>query len=911
MKVPNRSTLLLQLITLLLLAGASQILPLDPQTPVKEYIYDFWSSKQGLPQDTVYSVLQDKNGYLWIGTDGGIVKYNGRQFRVFNTSNTPNLNSNSITAIIQSSKGEIWIGTYGGGLTIFSDGKFSKPPLSKPLPGESVWTLFESRDSTIWVGTIGSGLVGITGDQIKTITTRNGLSDDRIMDVTEDSDGNLWVGTENGLNRLKGGLILQKFSPPELPGNHIFSILEDHNQNMWFGTTKGLCRLEGDRFVSYTTEHGLSNNLIRKLHEDRDHNLWIATDNGLNRLSKENIQSFQNLPDTSLLAFEEDREGNLWIGSTGKGLIQMHNRHISPLPYNDTLLPFQIRGLLEDRQKNLWIATNGGGLFKKGDKGFSRYGKNEGLTIPFLHSLTEDRGGNIWVGSQSGLFVLSGESFAPVGGSKSFHSYPIRAILEDHWGTVWIGTYGNGLWCFKNNTLKKLSSENGHSGKFILTLSEDSHHTLWIGTAKGLFFLKNDKILPAFPATDLWIYPISDIYIDKQGTFWIATQGGGIFIIKDSFVTQYSTDQGLTNNMLYRIIEDKKRFLWLSTNRGIIRISKRELQLLQEKKVSGVSCYTFLENDGMTSDVCTGGYQPAGWLRSSGEILFPTTQGISVVVPDQLVLNNTPPPIILEEIRIDNQSCKTAQSLTLTSKTKKIEIFYSVLSFTIPQKVKIRYRLFGHQSHWVESAPGDKITYNNLKPGNYRFKIAACNNDNIWNLQGKSLTFLIKPPFYFTGWFILILVIAGSLLVFFIYRRINTLPQRRADRDRKYKESHLTQGMAQTYLRKLQRIMDTEKPHLNENLTLGELARRVGIPDKQLSQIINEQLNENFKNFINRHRIEVAKRKILDPKEKDFVLLKIAYDAGFNSKSVFNAAFKKFTRMSPSEYRKKHNPPKY
>lgn len=895
----------------LLLTGISALTGLDPETPLKEYIYDFWSSKQGLPQDTVYAILQDQQGYLWIGTDGGIVRYNGRRFRVFSTSNTPALKSNSITALMETSDGRIWIGTFGGGITVFSNGAFTRPSLSGPLPGESIWTLCETADKTVWVGTAGGGLAGISGNRVTVISTENGLSDNRIMDIAEDSYGNLWVGTENGLNRLREGRVLQIFSSKDLPGSFVFSILEDHEKKLWFGTTMGLCRMEGEKFIPYTVHDGLSNNFIRKLHEDRDHNIWIATDNGLNRISDGDIQSFGDLPDTSLLAFEEDHEGNLWIGTTGRGIIQMHNRHIYALPQNEALLPFQIRGVMEDSKKTLWIATNGGGLFQKTEKGFTRFGKKEGLTVPFVHSLTEDRRGNIWIGTQSGLFMLSGRRITPVNDEESFHSYPIRTLLEDREGTVWIGTYGNGLWFYQNKTLKKFSSPDKNPGKFILSIAADSRNSLWIGTPRGLFVMNREKVSPVFSDTGIWNCPVNDIYIDREDTVWIATQGSGLFIVKDRLTAQYHTGNGLANDTLYRIIEDKKRYLWISTNRGIIRVSGSRLLRLLGGKVSHVPCQTFLENDGMTSAVCTGGYQPSGWMRANGEIVFPTTQGISVVAPDQLKLNRTPPPVVLEEILVDNRPRINHQPLTLPSGTGKIEIFYSVLSFTVPQKVKIRYRLFGHQAHWVESPPGDKITFINLKPGKYRFKIAACNNDSIWNLKGDSVSFRIRPPFYLTGWFILVMAVFGTLVIFFTYRWFTSLPQKRKERDRKYKESLLTPAMAQAYLRKLHRIMDTEKPYLNENLTLGELARRIGIPDKQLSQIINQHRNENFKNFINRHRIEEAKKKILDPREKDFVLLKIAYDVGFNSKSVFNAAFKKFTKMSPSQYRKKHNPPKY
>ncbi len=916
--------------TILLLLIPLQILP---QKPSNQYIAHYLTSKNGLPQNTIYSITQDNDGYIWIGTDEGAIRFDGINLQHFNTLNSKHIKNNSITSLLITHNGTLWMGSFGGGITLYNpkNKSFTSYTTQNNLPNDFIWTITEDNEKNIWLGTVGGGLIRFKNNRFNTLSTTHGLSNNIVNAICEDHNNNLWIGTENGLNQQKNDSTFNVYTTQNgLADNNVMALLEDNRGIMWIGTANGLTAIKGNTFTTFTIQHGLSNNLVRAIHQDKQNNLWIATDSGLNRIVKgerfpgtTKIEPFNSTDDrvvNSLMTIFEDREENLWIGSSGDGLAILHQRKLRTFTVKDGLARHHTKSLFQDTRGTVWIGTNGGGLNLLENGKIKTYTTDHGLGGNFINSIHGDEQDNIWVGTSRGLSLFSpgNETFLTYTRENGLPSNSIRALYDDHAGNLWIGTYGGGLTRFhkKNKTFSTFTVENGLSNNFILSIAEDNENQLWVGTNKGLNRLKNNKIRSYTRSDGLSDDIVYDIYPGPGGVLWLGTNGGGLnrFDYKKETFTHYTRESGLLSNVIYRIIEDDKGSLWMSSNKGIFTVSLRELNFMAAGKRSDLSCKFFGEADGMQSPVCSGGFQPAGMKTTDGRLWFPTIKGVVIIDPRTIKYNSVEPPVFIERLvvdgvtRLSNISLKSpvrGQPIRFPSDTSKIKISFTALSFTAPHKVRFRYRLKGYNDNWLETASREQVVYSDLPPGRYTFELIACNNDGLWNTRRTTAKFVITLPFHETIGFYLIVVMVLTLGGLWLYRLPERRVKQKVEEERKYEGSTLTPGKVRTYSRKLVKLMEEDKRYLDPALSAAMLAKTLGISRKHLSQVINQQFNLNFKNFVNKYRVEEAKKKLLDPKEQDFVLLKIALDAGFNSKSVFNEAFKKFTGMSPSEFRKK------
>ena len=903
-----------------------------PQNPSDAYISHYLTSQNGLPQNTIYAVTQDSDGYIWIGTDEGVVRFDGIKFQHFNKLNTKHIKNNSITSLFVAHDGTLWIGTFGGGITLYhpKEKTFTSHTTQNGLSNDFIWTITEDREQNILLGTVGGGLIRFKDNRFDSFSTAHGLSNNIVNAIFEDHTNTLWIGTENGLDQLNPDSTIKVYTTRNgLADNNIMAVREDNRGILWIGTANGLTAIRGDTFITFTTRDGLSNNLVRAIHQDKQGNLWIATDGGLNRIVKGDrfpatvgIEPFGSTGDrvaNSLMTIFEDREENLWIGSSGDGLTILHQRKLRTLTVKDGLARHYTKAVFQDAGGTVWIGTNGGGLNRLKDGNIKTYTTDHGLGGNFINSICGDEQGNLWVGTGRGLSLYNP-------GKDAFFTYPrqdglpsnaIHALYHDHAGNLWIGTYGGGLIRFhkKDNTFFTYTVQNGLSNNFILSIAEDGENRLWVGTNKGLNRLENDKIKTYTRADGLSDDIIYDIYPGPGGVLWLGTNGGGLnrFDYKNGTFTHYTRENGLLSNVISRVIEDGGGNLWMSSNQGICTVSIRELNFMAAGKRSYLNWKFFGEADGMESPVCSGGFQPAGMKTRDGRLWFPTIKGIVVIDPRTIKYNRVEPPVFIERLVVDGvtrlshisiMSPLRGQPIRFPSDTEKIKISFTALSFTAPRKVRFRYRLKGYNDNWFETGSREQVEYSDLPPGRYTFEVIACNNDGLWNTRRTTAKFVIKHPFHETIGFYLIVVLVLILGGLWLFR----LPERRAkqkmEEDRKYEASTLTPAKVRTYSHKLVKLMEEDKQYLDPDLSAAALAESLGISRKHLSQVINQQFHLNFKNFVNRYRVEEAKKRLLDPKEQDFVLLKIALDVGFNSKSVFNEAFKKFTGMSPSEYRK-------
>jgi ligand-binding sensor domain-containing protein/signal transduction histidine kinase len=791
------------------LASARPAQTLDPHRALTQYGHDVWRVADGLPQNAVLSVVQTRDGYLWLGTTSGLVRFDGVRFSVFDKANTEAIGHNQISALFEDRDGALWIGTFGGGLTklqnrrfttyttrdglshdvvraicqdregglwvatlahgvnLFKDGRFRVYTTGNGLPHDNVFSVAPSREGGVWIAT-GGGLAHFRDGRFTTYTSRDGLPSNRIVSVYEDRKGSLWAGTrDRGLVRLREGHISVYSVADGLSSDAVFSIAEDRAGALWFATKdRGLIRLYDGRFSAYTTREGLSSDVVYSVVEDREGSLWIGTfGGGLNRLRDARFTVFttQNgLPHDHVRSVFEDAFGQVWLATFGGGLGLLREGRFTTLSRRDGLPSDRLYCVLADRRGDLWVGSDGAGLLRRRDGRFTRYTTRDGLAHDNVRALYEDRQGNLWVGTSGGLSRFRDGRFTTYTTADGLSSDAVHSILQDRAGALWLGTWGGGLNRFQNGTFTAFSKSDGVSNDFILSF-----------------------------------------YEDREGSLWVGTLGGGLLRGRDGRFRAYTTKEGLLEDLVYQALEDSRDNLWISCNKGIFRISKKELDDLDRGLIRSVSCMSFGIADGMPSGECANGSQPLGWKGRDGRLWIPTQSGVVVINPDRIEANQVAPPVVIEELLVDRRPVAVEGQPSLPPGGGDIEFHYTGLSFLVPGKVHFKYRLEGFNDEWVDAGSRRVATYTNIPPGQYRFRVAAGNADGVWNETGAAFEFRLRPHFHQTWWFYGLIAMTVGFAGFGLHRlRVRQVEAQFAavfaERTRMSRELHdtLAQGFA-------------------------------------------------------------------------------------------------------------------
>jgi ligand-binding sensor domain-containing protein/signal transduction histidine kinase/CheY-like chemotaxis protein len=776
---------------------------LDPNKKITQYIQDRWEIQQGLPQNSVTSITQTADGYLWLGTEEGLVRYDGKKFRVFRKTDIEQLSENMINALYADREGNLWIGTYGAGIFCLKDGKFSKYPgkNDKGLSQSRVLCINEDGEGNLWIGTDNRGLYCLKDDKVTWITVNDGLSDNKICSVYEDREGYLWIGTDSGgLNRLKNETIETFTTREGLSNNCIWCLYEDHSRNLWIGTNGGgLNRLKDGKFIRYTTKNGLSSNRINSLHEDRDGNLWIGTYQGLNRLKDGKFSTYN--PDReeahhTILALFEDGEGSLWIGTEIGGLFRLRDGKFTPFTTSEGLADNRVRPIYEDRAGNLWLGTYKGiNRLENGE--FTVFTTKDGLSDSIVQSICEDREGILWIGTFRGLNRLDPKTgkITLYTENEELSSNNIYVIYEDNQGSLWIGSQKGGLIRLKKGEFTRFTKEQGLGSDEVRCIYQDCTGILWIGTdGGGLNRLdpKNEKLTLYTTKDGLSSNIMAAFYEDRQGTLWIGTFGGGLNRLKNGKFSSITSKDGLFDDVVFHILEDENENLWMTCNKGIFRASKKQVNNFMDdkNKISHLECVSYDENDGMKSRECSGGTHPSAWKTHDNKFWFPTIKGAVMIDPNNIKHNRKPPPVVIEAIIADNSNIQpsrsrfysTQEKLYLPAGSEQVEIHYTAPSLLVPNRVQFKYRLESYDKEWREVGTRRTAYYTKIPPGDYTFRVIACNDDRLWNETGASVSFYLEPFFYQTWWFYLLCAMGITFAVLGTYRfRIRRLTRKKKE----------------------------------------------------------------------------------------------------------------------------------
>ena len=731
---------------------------LDPQKSITQYTHRVWQAEDGLPQNSVNAILQDSRGYIWLGTQEGLVRFDGIKFFVFDKKHLTEMTSNYIWTIAEGPDSSLWFGTQGGGLyrnknnrcsafttndglpsnhvttlqfdhsgrlwigttrglAMYADSTFQVFTTNDGLANNEVSTLLTDSEGALWIGTNGGGLSRLRQGTFERFTMKEGLFDHTVLSVLELSDGSVLVGTNGGVNLIRNGVV-----SPYRSGNRevkavALSMLQDSLGAVWIGTTgSGLLRIRNGGQERFGVEEGLSDGFVRSLLQDREGNLWMGTyGGGVNFLTDGKFTRFtraEGLSNDFTLSVSEDARGALWIGTYGGGLNRLKDGKVVSVTTSHGLPMNVISSVLPDRTGPMWVGSYGAGLSRMEAGKITTFTVRHGLSNNFITALLQDANGILWVGTRNGLNVRAGETFRALKLTDGSNQPTVIAIRESRDGGLWIGTEGKGLARYREGTVSFFTTEQGLPADYVTALFEDEHGALWIGTDGG----------------------------------GLVRYAGGRFSVIDS-------KGGLFDDVVFSILEDDFGFLWMSCNKGVFRVSKEELNAFANGTISRVRSIAYNRYDGMPSSECTGRRQPAAWKAANGFLWFPTIKGVVSIDPAQIKVNQQAPFVVVEAVISGVNTMLPGPSIILPPGIDRLEIRYTAPSFSAPEQVQFQYKLEGLEQEWMEVGSRRTAFYTNIPSGEYVFRVRAGNHDGVWNESSASVALTIQPYFYQSQYF--------------------------------------------------------------------------------------------------------------------------------------------------------------
>ncbi len=908
---------------LFFIASGANLWALDPNKPVDQYLVDQWETSAGIPSNTVLSITQTPDGYLWIATTKGLVRFDGIEFTFISFSGTGGADAgeNPIPeTLFVDRQGTLWIGS-SAGLTSFhhQTGRFYTYSTTHGITKDRIRRIKDDMRGGLWISFFTSYVNRFSEGKFSPFNASHGLKGNKINAIIESQNGNLLFGSrENGVFIYHEGKFLQ-LPVPGLDRLHLIDMFEDKQGNLWIGTNNGLFQVTGQETKIYTTRDGLSADYVTGIMEDSDGNTWVGTLKGLNRLEKkpDGTIGFKSvLKDPAIVCLFEDREKSLWVGTYDSGLKRIkEGKFTSYKPVED--YPGEIfLSLFEDRNGDTWIGSLSGKLFQcRGGKIIDMV-EWPGIAGAGITAIAEDADGNLWLGTNGrGVFQKKNRTFRQLTAQEGLADNLVTSILKDSKGNLWLSTFGGvNIIHHRIGILETFASRDGLSGKVVHNVYEDNRQNICIAADKGVTVLKQGNTAKENAEYYLEGVPVTCIYEDrstkdtnagKDQVLWLATHGAGLKRWQEGNIISFTTANGMITDFIYQFFEDPRGNFWLMSDSGILRVSKSELNQVAEGQTDVINCASFGISEGMKSIELNNEFSRHSALQTrNGEFWFITQKNISIINPGKIQINKVPPPVIIHAVLFDHRPVPLHQEVLVFYGIKDFQFHFTAPTFLSPGKVKFKYRLHGFDRNWVFLGPGRERTapYRDLGPGTYTFRVTACNAEGVWNQTGASITFTLKPFFYQTLLFkitFLLMLIALGAMSFYIYKK------RPFSRQEKYKSSPLNPHVAEECIRKLRHLMEVEKAYLDTDLSLQSLAEKLSITSRVLSQVLNEKMDQNFSDFINFYRVEEAKKMLQDPRRAQKKIIALAFEVGFNTKVAFYNAFKKFTHMTPAQYREK------
>jgi ligand-binding sensor domain-containing protein/signal transduction histidine kinase len=742
--------------------------PLD-QASTNQYSRRLWRIEDGLPQNRIRALCQTPDGYLWIGTAEGLARFDGVRFAVFDQSNTPALHDDGILALRVASDGTLWVGTEGGGLIQYKAGAFRSFGPGEGLTNGFVRAIYEDRRQSLWVGT-DRGFFRRTGDGFVRLDGTPEVPLATIHSIEEDASGRIWAASAVGILSVRGNQLVRV--PSDCPPGSIRTLYPSNHESLWASGTLGGGEFRDGCMVA---DPDLPQVQIRSLVEDRDGNLWIGTlGDGLLRVGNHRTLSFRAssaLPDNTVNVVFEDREDNLWIGCED-GLVRLTRRSGTTIGSQEGLEDDDVLSVYSDRQDNLWIATVTGKVYRVSGSTVTRHYPPSPAQDLRIRNVFQDRSGVLWLGTFGGGLVREeGRAATVYTKANGLRSNTVRQLLEDRSGMLWIALE-SGLSRWDGHSFRSYYLEDGLSYPSTRCMIVDLRGDVLVGTDAGLNRIHDGQIVRDREFASLAKEKIWAMYQDSGGTLWLGTRGGGLLRFRQGKLMRFARDNGLLTNTIFQILEDGDGKLWMSTSSGVISVDRQELDSALEGSAPSIHATPYGTADGMPTSQMNGGLQTAGARTSAGDLWFPTVKGAVRISPSRMPARHTA-PLLIERITADDRPVPIAGDITIGPGHGRIAIDFTLCDLLNPQRVSFRYKLEGFDDSWTPALRGRSASYTNLPPGRYRFRVMASDAASS-SVSEAQVGLTLRPSFYQTNLFYALLALAAGTAVwggFVLYAR--------------------------------------------------------------------------------------------------------------------------------------------
>jgi signal transduction histidine kinase/streptogramin lyase len=751
---------------------------LDPNQPAASYIRTTFTVEDGLSSNVVNAIVQTQNGFLWIGTDAGLNRFDGRHFTPIYFRGPSSTPQGIVSSLAEGPDGDLWIGTNAGLVRI------ERPALDRFDPSVAVFyhpgtgmsdeisSLHCTRKGVLWVGT-SAGLYRFVGNRFETVVPLVYVSR-----IEEGADGHLLVISNQGFTELDGTRVVPHPGLSDQLGLHpgmvgpsgieLFHVFQDRMGTVWFSTAKGLARrVNGsiERLQPYELKYGSS---VHRVHEDPQGNLWVEASTsarrtgGIFRVSGTKLEPL--LSNIQIRAISADREGNLWLGTNGEGLVRFKDRAVRVFTKADGLPNNVPMTVLSTRDGSLWVGNNCGGLSVFHGERFKTYDERDGLANSCVFALAEGKSGELWVGTWGGgLFRFADGHFVQFTSRQGLADSVVRAITVAHDGSLWIATL-NGLSHMVNAQFHNYTTADGLSSNRVVSVYQDRHGTIWVGTSRGINRMTGDRFAPVFSPHQIFDPRYISLAEDSSGELYALSAPKGIDRIEGDQLVEINHDLDLLT-----MVASPNGDLWFAGAKGIFRFSAAAFRQSQGGRETPPDYAWFGKSDGVTSTQCSIG-APNMALAADGKLWVATVQGLAMLDLRHLSFDSAKPPVFLEDVTVGRVRQPSGRELVLPPGTHHVELHFDSISLASPEKIRFQYRMDDVDQVWLDADDSLTGVYTNIPVGPHAFRIRACNRDGVWDRSGVSFPVSQKPYFYETGWFRALCVAAFLALLWALYQ---------------------------------------------------------------------------------------------------------------------------------------------
>jgi signal transduction histidine kinase/ligand-binding sensor domain-containing protein len=810
-----------------------------------------WQSDDGLPDNSVSGVAQTPDGYLWVATAGGLMRFDGVRFQEFSLANLDGVPNRVVRAMVRDEQGSLWLAMDRGvvvciakdGTRVFKDG----------LPDARAIGMAVDVQGAIWITYGNGGVTRIKNGGVTVFDSTSGWPASGDSSLISDVKGQIWFARGNQVGVFHDGKFQTLLT---LPGP-VWCIGKRQAGGIWICAGQKILKYETGGEAQEFGQFGNGGIEPRTLIEDRHGALWIGTAaSGLFRSTGGGLE----LVPTSyreIICLMEDREGNIWAGTGGGGLDRLRSRVIELLG-PETGLPYEsIRSICQDASGAIWVATQNGLLACLKSNVWITAAQETNWPGAHFSCVADDAHGGVWIGSRDhGLYHLNGGQLDHLTQQEGLTNNDVRSLLVSSTGDLWIASDSpSRLQRLRNGKLQKL--EIPVQTRSLRALAEDAAGNIWVASADGyLLRASGDQVLNATPGATNRLLSIRCLYTTPDGSVWIGYAGWGIGRLKDGKFTRITSEQGLYDDYVSQMIADNQGWLWCAGNHGIFQVQLKQLNDVAEGRTDRVRSVVYGPGEGFPNQQANYENFPGSMRSQDGRLWFPMRTGLAVVHTDNVPNNTAPPPVLLERVAADGETVAlydrrltensenptnvvsllaSPAKLQFPPNHRKLDFEFTALSFTAPENVQFQYRLRGFDENWVEAGTARSASYSRLPPSKYRFDVRACNNDGVWNETGASLNFVVTPFYWQTLWFRLTILITFTVSVIAIVRYVSF---RRLRRRLVILEQQA--ALQKERARIAKDIHDDLGASLTQIAFLGELARQDrGEPEKAAERIGN------------------------------------------------------------------------